>query len=96
MDAALYVDELINEYLLFRGFIKTFTHFNTEKSTSAAAYAERSGGGGKKGTRLLGVRRVHTSATAGKTAKTKDEKMEIGGQKEMEACGEFRMRIRKQ
>lgn len=49
MDASQYVDELINEYLLFRGFIKTFTNFNAERearsSNNAAAERQRGVGG---------------------------------------------------
>lgn len=31
MDSIPYIDELIKEYLLFRGYIKTYTALNTEK-----------------------------------------------------------------
>jgi hypothetical protein len=37
MDAIPYVDELIREYLLFRGYVKCFTVFNLEKSKDLTA-----------------------------------------------------------
>lgn len=73
MDASQYVDELINEYLLFRGFIKTFTNFNAEReartsanSSSANAAAERQrGAGGAGGATAAGANaNASTSSTA--------------------------------
>jgi WD40 repeat protein len=44
MDAIPYVDELVNEYLLFRGFIKSFSTFNAEKTVGTAGGSSSTSG----------------------------------------------------
>ena len=54
MESIPYIDELINEYLLFRGFIKSFTTFNTEKQMTHHTNNSTSGTSGNSGATVGG------------------------------------------